>query len=64
MPRQEPAQAQRRLFYALARLCARLAAPQPLLIVIEDLHWSDTVTFDWLLYLRRRLRRGSCETAM
>jgi DNA-binding CsgD family transcriptional regulator len=49
----EPIQEQRRLFHALAQFCMRLAAAQPLAIVIEDLHWSDAVTLDWLIYFAR-----------
>src|SRR6266536_248430 len=37
----EPEQAQRRLVHALTQLFAGLAATQPLLIVLEDLHWGD-----------------------
>ncbi len=36
-------------FEALAR--ALLAAPQPLLLFIDDMQWSDSETIDWLQYL-------------
>ncbi len=40
-----------RLFEALAR--AALGDGQPLLLVIDDLHWCDRETLDWLHYLLR-----------
>jgi predicted ATPase len=40
-----------RLFEALAR--AVLATQQPLLLVIDDLHWCDRETLEWLRYLLR-----------
>lgn len=38
-----------RLFEALAR--AVLAAPQPSLLVIDDLQWCDRTTLEWLRYM-------------
>jgi len=40
-----------RLFEALAR--AVLAAPQPLLLLIDDLQWCDQETLEWLHFLLR-----------
>ena len=40
-----------RLFEALAR--ALLGAPQPLLLVLDDLQWCDQETLAWLPYLLR-----------
>jgi DNA-binding CsgD family transcriptional regulator len=48
-------QEKRRLFQTLARFFTRLAAAQPLLVILEDLHWSDTTTLEFLLYLARRI---------
>ncbi|MFN8440055.1 MAG: BTAD domain-containing putative transcriptional regulator [Caldilineaceae bacterium] len=38
-----------RLWEALVR--ALLAAPQPLLLLLDDLHWCDRETLEWLRYL-------------
>jgi DNA-binding SARP family transcriptional activator/predicted ATPase len=48
--RAEPLQRQR-LFEAMARTILRAA--QPLLLVIDDLHWCDRDTLQWLHYLLR-----------
>src|SRR5262245_54232105 len=53
----EPGQMKRRLFQALAHLLAQLAKTQPVLAILEDLHWSDAASLEFLLYLTRRLRR-------
>jgi DNA-binding SARP family transcriptional activator len=61
--RAEPLQ-RGRLFEAIARTI--LGAAQPLLLVIDDLHWCDRDTVEWLHYLLRfdpqaRLRnRDAC----
>lgn len=48
-----------RLFQAMAQFCAALAAEQPLLLIIEDLHWCDEASLELLLYLARRLTTHS-----
>src|SRR5439155_25405241 len=40
-----------RFFEALAR--ATFAAPQPLLLLLDDLQWCDQETLEWLHYLLR-----------
>jgi len=47
----DPAQQQRRLFEALVACLAAEPKPQPLLVIVEDLHWSDAGGLDFLLYL-------------
>src|SRR3989440_4905644 len=44
----------RRLFAALAHLFLRPATKQPALLIVEDLHWSDQTSLDFLHYLARR----------
>ena len=50
----EPEQEKRRIFEALTRWFTGLAAKQPILLVIEDVHWSDNTSLEWLHYLARR----------
>ena len=50
----EPEQEKRCLFEALTRWVAGLARKQPVLLIIEDVHWSDETSLDFLHYLARR----------
>jgi predicted ATPase len=50
----EPEQEKRRLFEALTRWFTGLATKQPSLLIVEDLHWSDQTSLDFLHYLARR----------
>ena len=43
------------LFESVAALLGELAAEQPLLVVLEDLHWADRSSRDLLRYLLARL---------
>jgi DNA-binding SARP family transcriptional activator len=53
----EPDHARTRLFEALCQVVLALASgPQPLLLCLDDLHWADGTTLDWLAYLGTRLR--------
>ena len=48
---------QARLFEALLEVLTKLAAEDPILLVIEDLHWADRSTRDFLAFLVRNARR-------
>ncbi len=50
----DPEQQKRRLFTALAQFFTGQATKQPVLLVIEDIHWSDETSLDFLHYLARR----------
>ncbi len=50
----EPEQEKRRLFALLATFFLQLSAQSPLLLVIEDMHWCDDTSLDFLHYLARR----------
>ena len=54
-PPLEPEQEKKSLQQAMGRLLAGLAAAQPLLVVVEDLHWSDDSSLELLLVLARRV---------
>lgn len=41
--------------HGLFWLAANLAARQPLLLAVDDLHWADAASLRWLGYLSRRL---------
>jgi DNA-binding SARP family transcriptional activator len=45
----------RHLFEAISQLLTRLARRQPLVIVLEDLHWADEMSLRFLAFLGRRL---------
>ena len=40
--------------HGLYWLCAGLAARQPLVLVIDDAHWADEPSLQWLLFMARR----------
>ena len=44
-----------------SRLLERLAPPNPLsVVVLEDLHWADEATLDFVRFLGRRIQRTRC----
>ena len=38
----------------LAEAMETLTLERPMVLVVEDLHWSDYATLDWLAFLARR----------
>ena len=56
-PLPDPEQEKRRLFAALTRFFKERASQRPVLLVIEDLHWCDDVSLEFLQSLAR-----SCAT--
>jgi DNA-binding CsgD family transcriptional regulator len=50
----DPEQEKRRLFVALIEFFTGLTAKQPVLLIIEDLHWSDETSLEFLHTLARR----------
>jgi len=53
-PPLQPEAEKRRAFEALAAWLAGLAAERPVLVVLEDLHWADEATLEWLHHAARR----------
>ena len=49
----DPQQERRRLFALLLHFFTQQATRQPLLFIVEDLHWSDEISLELLLYLAR-----------
>jgi DNA-binding CsgD family transcriptional regulator len=52
-PPPDPEHEKSRLFAAMAQLFLQLAAKQPVLLIIEDLHWCDETSREFLYYLAR-----------
>ncbi len=52
----DPEQEQRRLFALLLHFFTQQAIRQPLLFIVEDLHWSDESSLELMLYLARGCR--------
>ena len=50
---QEPQQEKLRLFEMVAKLLIRASQPQPVLLILEDLHWADSATLPLLGHLAR-----------
>ena len=48
--------AQARLFESILRFLDRRAQEQPVLLIIEDVHWADRSTLDLLMFLVRMVR--------
>ena len=54
-PQDLPAEGSFAVLHGLYWLAANVAFDQPTLLAIDDLHWADTPSLRWLLYLTRRL---------
>jgi DNA-binding CsgD family transcriptional regulator len=50
-----PAEGSFAILHGLYWLAVNVALQQPTLLAIDDLHWTDTPSLRWLLYLTRRL---------
>jgi DNA-binding SARP family transcriptional activator len=51
-----PEEARRRLFEALYQLAlSQTTSSRPLLMCLDDLHWADTTTLEWLTYTGNRV---------
>jgi DNA-binding CsgD family transcriptional regulator len=59
LPTLAPEHEKRRLFAALAQLFLRQATKQAVLLIVEDLHWSDETSLEFLHSLARRCAASS-----
>lgn len=53
-----PEQARLRLFEAVGSLLQTICAAQPLVVLLDDLQWTDASTLDLLCHVARRLRNA------
>ncbi|MBA2285189.1 MAG: AAA family ATPase [Ktedonobacteraceae bacterium] len=53
LPALDPQQEKRRLFAAITHFLTQLATRQPLLLIVEDLHWCDEISLECLFQLAR-----------
>ncbi|MES1259796.1 MAG: tetratricopeptide repeat protein, partial [Gemmatimonadota bacterium] len=58
-PSTGPEEDRRRLFHSFTEAIRALARVQPLLLVIEDVHWSDDATLDLMLHVARNIGTAS-----
>lgn len=58
LPRSMQGITRERMVRELAEALESVTATQPLLIVLEDVHWSDMSTVNWLSYVARRRDRA------
>jgi DNA-binding CsgD family transcriptional regulator/tetratricopeptide (TPR) repeat protein len=63
-PASGPEEDRRRLFHSLAEAVHALGRLQPLLIVVEDVHWSDDATLDLVLHLARSIGTSAIVLAL
>jgi DNA-binding CsgD family transcriptional regulator len=54
-PVTDPEQEKRRLFHALAQVIVQRADAQPMVLVIEDMHWCDDISREFLLFFARHI---------
>jgi predicted ATPase/DNA-binding winged helix-turn-helix (wHTH) protein len=54
LQRQDNGMTRERMLRELAEAMEVLTVEQPLVLVLEDLHWSDVSTLEWLSYVARR----------
>jgi tetratricopeptide (TPR) repeat protein len=55
-PSLDPEQEKRQIFAAMTHFLTQQAAQHPVLLIVEDIHWCDDLSLDFLLHLARRCR--------
>jgi len=59
IPETDPAIEQERLFESILVLCTTLSNTKPLLLTIEDAHWADSCTLQFIRHLARRSKSAN-----
>ncbi len=54
VPSLDPEQEKRHVFATLADVFTKQASSRPVLLVVEDIHWSDESTLEFLLFFARK----------
>lgn len=57
LPALGPEDERRRISWALLDIVSRAASRRPLLLIVEDLHWSDDASLEFLVLLARQMPR-------
>jgi DNA-binding CsgD family transcriptional regulator/tetratricopeptide (TPR) repeat protein len=52
-----PAEEKSRLFESLYQVLGKIASEAPLVLALEDIHWADAASLEFLHFLARRLRQ-------
>ena len=60
----DPSLERTRLFEAVSRMPQRVADRQPIILLVDDVHWADPSSLDLLLYLARGLAEFPCLIAL
>ena len=60
----DPSLERTRLFEAVSRMLQRVADRQPIMLLVDDVHWADASSLDLLLYLARGLAEHPCLIAL
>lgn len=58
LPPDDPDQEKQRLFAIMAHFFTEQAARRPTLLIIEDVHWCDDLSLDFLMRLARRSKQA------
>ncbi len=57
-PAEDSEQQKRRLFAMMTHFFSELATQRPLMVVVEDIHWSDDLSLEYLARLARRCQQS------
>ena len=58
--REDPRQIRNRAFHAAAQMFRRMPPPRPIVLQIEDLHWADDGSLDFLNHSAKSIATCRC----